>query len=135
MDIPEGAIDRLPKYARALGQLEAEGRDVVSSQELGVRLNITHAQIRKDLSYFGRFGKQGRGYNVLKLLDELRRIVGLNRQWKMALVGAGRLGKAILGYEGFAPQGFRIVAAFDSNPSLIGSPPPRGPPPTAPRAR
>src|SRR6266536_1654518 len=85
MDIPEGVIDRLPKYARALGQLEAEGRDVVSSQELGVRLNITHAQIRKDLSYFGRFGKQGRGYNVQKLLDEMRRIVGLNRQWKMAV--------------------------------------------------
>ena len=121
MDIPEGVIDRLPKYARALGQLEAEGRDVVSSQELGVRLNITHAQIRKDLSYFGRFGKQGRGYNVQKLLDELRRIVGLNRQWKMALVGVGRLGRAILGYEGFAPQGFRIVAAFDSDPSIVGS--------------
>jgi redox-sensing transcriptional repressor len=113
MDIPEGVIDRLPKYARALGQLEAEGRDVVSSQELGVRLNITHAQIRKDLSYFGRFGKQGRGYNVQKLLDELRRIVGLNRQWKMALVGVGRLGRAILGYEVRA-AGSRIVAAFDS---------------------
>src|SRR5213592_3988373 len=121
MDIPEGVIDRLPKYARALGQLEAEGRDVVSSQELGLRLNITHAQIRKDLSYFGRFGKQGRGYNVQMLLDELRRIVGLNRQWKMALVGVGRLGRAILGYEGFAPQGFRIVAAFDSDPQMIGA--------------
>jgi len=121
MDIPEGVIDRLPKYARALAQLEAEGRDVVSSQELGVRLNITHAQIRKDLSYFGRFGKQGRGYNVQKLLDELRRIVGLNRQWKMALVGVGRLGRAILGYEGFTPQGFRIVAAFDSDPSIVGT--------------
>jgi len=121
MDIPEGVIDRLPKYARALGELEAEGRDVVSSQELGARLNITHAQIRKDLSYFGRFGKQGRGYNVQKLLDELRRIVGLNRQWKMALVGVGRLGRAILGYEGFSPQGFRFVAAFDSDPSIIGA--------------
>src|SRR6266581_6400033 len=120
MDIPEGVIDRLPKYARALGQLEAEGRDVVSSQELGVRLNITHAQIRKDLSYFGRFGKQGRGYNVQKLLDELRRILGLNRQWRMALVGIGRLGRAILGYEGFGPQGFHIVEAFDSNRQLIG---------------
>ena len=120
MDIPEGVIDRLPKYARALAQLDAEGRDVVSSQELGVRLNITHAQIRKDLSYFGRFGKQGRGYNVQKLLDELRSIVGLNRQWKIALVGAGRLGRAIVGYEGFAPQGFRIVAAFDSDASLVG---------------
>lgn len=121
MDIPEGVIDRLPKYARALGELEAEGRDVVSSQELGVRLNITHAQIRKDLSYFGRFGKQGRGYNVQKLLDELRRIVGLNRQWKMVLVGVGRLGRAILGYEGFTPQGFRIVAAFDSDPDVVGT--------------
>src|SRR5206468_10979574 len=120
MDIPEGVIDRLPKYARALGQLEAEGRDVVSSQELGVRLNITHAQIRKDFSYFGRFGKQGRGYNVRKLLDELQRILGLNRQWRMALVGAGRLGRAILGYQGFAPQGFRIVEAFDSDPAAIG---------------
>jgi redox-sensing transcriptional repressor len=120
MDIPEGVIDRLPKYARALSQLDAEGRDVVSSQELGVRLNITHAQIRKDLSYFGRFGKQGRGYNVEKLLDELRSIVGLNRQWKIALVGVGRLGRAIIGYEGFAPQGFRIVAAFDSDASLVG---------------
>jgi len=86
-----------------------------------VRRNITHAQIRKDLSYFGRFGKQGRGYNVQKLLDELRRIVGLNRQWKMALVGVGRLGRAILGYEGFSPQGFRIVAAFDCDPSLVGT--------------
>lgn len=121
MDIPEGVIDRLPKYARALGELAAEGRDVVSSQELGVRLNITHAQIRKDLSYFGRFGKQGRGYNVHKLLDELRRIVGLNRQWTMALVGVGRLGRAILGYEGFAPQGFRIVAAFDTDPEVVGT--------------
>ena len=120
MDIPEGVVDRLPKYARALAQLDAEGRDVVSSQELGHRLNITHAQIRKDLSYFGRFGKQGRGYNVQKLLDELRSIVGLNRQWKMAVVGVGRLGRAILGYEGFAPQGFRIVAAFDSDPSIVG---------------
>src|SRR6266508_3057172 len=121
MDIPEGVIDRLPKYARALGELEAENRDVVSSQELGARLNITHAQIRKDLSFFGRFGKQGRGYNVQKLLDELRRIVGLNRQWKMALVGVGRLGRAILGYEGFSPQGFRFVAAFDSDPSIVGA--------------
>ena len=121
MDIPEGVIDRLPKYARALGELEAENHDVVSSQELGARLNITHAQIRKDLSYFGRFGKQGRGYNVQKLLDELRRIVGLNRQWKMALVGVGRLGRAILGYEGFSPQGFRFVAAFDSDPSIVGA--------------
>lgn len=100
--------------------MEAQGREVVSSQELGQLLSVTPAQIRKDLSYFGRFGKQGRGYNVRKLLEELRRILGLNRQWRMALVGAGRLGRAILGYEGFVPQGFRIVQAFDSDVEMIG---------------
>jgi redox-sensing transcriptional repressor len=120
MDIPAVVIDRLPLYARALASLDNQGREVVSSQELGVLLNVTPAQIRKDLSYFGRFGKQGRGYNVRKLLEELRRILGLNRQWRMALVGIGRLGRAILGYEGFAPQGFKIVEAFDSDPRVIG---------------
>ena len=120
MEIPPVVIDRLPLYARALASLEAQGREVVSSQELGQQLNVTPAQIRKDLSYFGRFGKQGRGYNVRKLLEELRRILGLNRQWRMALVGTGRLGRAILGYEGFGPQGFRIVEAFDTDPSMIG---------------
>ena len=121
MEIPSVVIDRLPLYARALASLDSQGREVVSSQELGHQLNVTPAQIRKDLSYFGRFGKQGRGYNVRKLLDELRRILGLNRQWRIAIVGAGRLGKAIAGYEGFSPQGFRIVEAFDSDPAMIGS--------------
>lgn len=120
MEIPPVVIDRLPLYARALAALESSGREVVSSQELGHQLNVTPAQIRKDLSYFGRFGKQGRGYNVRKLLDELRRILGLNRQWRMALIGIGRLGRAILGYEGFGPQGFRIVEVFDSDDSMIG---------------
>ena len=120
MEIPPVVIDRLPLYARALSALEAEGREVVSSQELGTRLGVTPAQIRKDLSYFGRFGKQGRGYNVRKLLDELQRILGLDRQWRMALVGVGKLGRSILGYEGFAPQGFRIVQAFDTDPTRVG---------------
>jgi redox-sensing transcriptional repressor len=120
MQIPTVVIDRLPLYARALASLDSQSREVVSSQELGALLGVTPAQIRKDLSYFGRFGKQGRGYNVRKLLDELRSILGLNRQWRMALVGIGRLGHAILGYQGFTPQGFRIVEAFDSSPDLIG---------------
>jgi len=120
MEIPPVVIDRLPLYTRALSALEAEAREVVSSQELGTRLGVTPAQIRKDLSYFGRFGKQGRGYNVRKLLDELQRILGLDRQWRMALVGVGKLGRAILGYEGFAPQGFRIVQAFDTDPRRVG---------------
>ncbi len=121
MEIPPVVIDRLPLYTRALSNLHSQGREVVSSQELGFALNVTPAQIRKDLSYFGRFGKQGRGYNVRRLLEELRQILGLERQWKMALVGAGRLGRAILEYEGFMPQGFRIVAAFDSYPGIIGA--------------
>lgn len=119
-NIPEVVIDRLPIYARTLAHLEAEGRQVVSSQELGSELGVTPAQIRKDLSYFGRFGKQGRGYNVQRLVSELRAILGLDRQWSMALVGVGNLGRAILTYRGFAPEGFRIDHAFDSDPKVIG---------------
>ena len=120
IEIPDVVIDRLPIYARALGFLERSGREVVSSQELGAQLGVTPAQIRKDLSYFGRFGKQGRGYNFKRLLEELRQILGLERQWTMVVVGVGQLGRAILQYAGFAPQGFRIVEAFDSDPRVIG---------------
>lgn len=120
MDIPAVVIDRLPLYARVLESLEHEGQALVSSKELGKRLGVTPAQIRKDLSYFGRFGKQGRGYNVHHLSGELRNILGLDRPWRIALVGIGQLGRAILGYQGFSPQGFKIVLAFDSNPVIIG---------------
>ena len=121
LEIPEVVIDRLPVYARALALLERQGREVVSSQELGVQLGVTPAQIRKDLSYFGRFGKQGRGYNVKRLLEELRQILGLTRQWAMALVGVGKLGQAIVAYGGFAPQGFRIIEAFDADATVVGT--------------
>jgi redox-sensing transcriptional repressor len=120
IEIPAVVIDRLPVYARALTDLELKGRDVVSSQELGELLGVTPAQIRKDLSYFGRFGKQGRGYNVLRLAQELRQILGLDRQWSMILIGVGHLGRAILSYDGFHPQGFIIVEAFDSDPEIVG---------------
>ncbi len=120
IEIPDVVIDRLPVYARALAALERNGREVVSSQELGSTLGVTPAQIRKDLSYFGRFGKQGRGYNVKSLLEELHQILGLDREWTMVLVGVGQLGRAILQYAGFAPQGFRILAAFDTHPDVIG---------------
>jgi redox-sensing transcriptional repressor len=120
IEIPAVVIDRLPIYARALTSLESDGRDVVSSQELGNILGVTPAQIRKDLSYFGRFGKQGRGYNVKRLALELRQILGLDRQWSMVLVGVGHLGLAILAYDGFQPQGFIIVDAFDSDPKVTG---------------
>ncbi len=120
LEIPEVVIDRLPIYVRALTVLERQGRDVVNSQELGGKLGVTPAQIRKDLSYFGRFGKQGRGYNVKRLLEELHQILGITREWSMVLVGVGQLGRAILGYGGFAPQGFRIVGAFDVDSEAIG---------------
>ena len=121
IEIPEVVIDRLPVYARTLAMLDRRGQEVVSSQELGDQLGVTPAQIRKDLSYFGRFGKQGRGYSVKRLLTELRQILGLTREWAMVLVGVGKLGRAIVGYGGFAPQGFRIVAVFDADPAMVGT--------------
>ncbi len=120
-EAPEVVVLRLPLYVRALTQLQREGSSVVSSQHLGERLQMTPAQIRKDLSYFGRFGKQGRGYSIQFLLDELRVILGLTREWRACLVGVGRLGRAIINYTGFAPEGFSIVAAFDSSNDQVGA--------------
>ena len=119
--VPDVVVVRLPFYVRALSTLLGEGKNVVNSQQLGSRLQMTPAQIRKDLSYFGRFGKQGRGYNVQFLLSELGRILGLDRKWPTCLVGMGRLGQAIINYPGFAPEGFDIVAAFDSDPRQVGT--------------
>lgn len=120
IEIPDVVIDRLPVYARALAALERAGREVVSSQELGQQLGVTPAQIRKDLSYFGRFGKQGRGYNVGRLLEELHQILGLDRKWTMVVVGVGQLGRAVISYGGFVPQGFQIVEAFDADSHVVG---------------
>jgi len=120
LSAPQVVIDRLPVYARTLAALESRGRHVVSSQELGDELGVTPAQIRKDLSYFGRFGKQGRGYNVQRLAGELRRILGLDQEWRMVLVGVGNLGRAILRYRGFTPEGFKIIAAFDTDLNVVG---------------
>jgi redox-sensing transcriptional repressor len=119
-EIPDVVVQRLPRYVRELRLLSDEGVEVVSSQELGTRLLVTPAQIRKDLNYFGRFGKQGRGYNVRHLLEDLRDILGLGREWKAVLVGMGRLGRAVISYPGFAPEGFRIVGAFDVSLEMVG---------------
>ena len=121
IEIPDVVIDRLPLYYRLLSGLDAEGRTVVSSQELGAELGITPAQIRKDLSYFGRFGKQGRGYSVSRLMEELKAILGLDRRWKVAVVGVGRLGRAIASYPGFQGQGFDIIAMYDASTALVGT--------------
>ena len=114
-------VQRLPHYLRALRALREDGTEVVSSQELGESLSVTPAQIRKDLSYFGRFGKQGRGYSVPHLILDLTRILGLERAWPVILIGVGRLGQAIVTYPGFTPEGFTIRAAFDSDPTVIGT--------------
>ncbi len=121
LEIPEVVISRLPVYYRLLSRIQREGQAVVSSQELGEALGVTPAQIRKDLSYFGRFGKQGRGYSVQRLSEELRRILGLERRWRMVLVGIGHLGRAIASYRGFEPQGFDIVALYDADPDVVGT--------------
>jgi redox-sensing transcriptional repressor len=118
--IPEVVVSRLPMYLRSLALLKSEGIEFISSRGLGTRLRMTPAQIRKDLSFFGKFGRQGRGYNVSRLHGELQQILGLDKKWLMALVGVGRLGRAILDYKGFAPEGFKIVAAFENDPKLIG---------------
>ena len=118
--IPEVVIFRLPLYLYMLTLLQSEHVEVVSSKELGTRLQMTPAQIRKDLSHFGKFGKQGRGYHVETLREELRKIMGLDREWNMALIGVGRLGKALLDYGKLTLQGFKIVAAFDIDPQVIG---------------
>lgn len=118
--IPEVVVSRLPMYVRGLAELHQDDIDFINSQDLGHRFGMSPDQIRKDLSYFGKFGRQGRGYNVALLLSELRQILGLDRQWCMAIVGVGRLGRAIMDYKGFVPRGFKIVAAFDKERNVIG---------------
>ena len=118
--VSDVVILRLPMYVRALSQLLDAGSEVVDSKTLGRLIRIAPAQVRKDLSYLGKFGKQGQGYSVPYLRDELRRILGLDRSWTACLVGVGNLGQAIIDYPGFVPAGFSIVAAFDSDPELVG---------------
>jgi redox-sensing transcriptional repressor len=120
-DVPDVVVERLPLYVRVLAGFEARDIEMVSSEQLGSQLHMTPAQIRKDLSYFGRFGKQGRGYNVQALALRLREILGLDKSWNACLVGVGRLGRAIISYPGFAPEGFNIVSAFDMNPAVVGT--------------
>lgn len=118
--IPDIVIGRLPIYLRALSRMQQEGRQITSSQELGERLGISAAQIRKDLSQFGEFGKQGTGYNIEFLATQLIKILKLDRIWDVAVVGAGDLGRALVHYRGFNHRGFQIKLIFDNNPEKIG---------------
>ncbi len=108
-------IRRLSVYTRCLLQLEEDGVKTISSQDLAERFNLNSAQVRKDLAYFGEFGVRGIGYYVSGLKAELQKILGLDREWAVALVGFGNLGSALFHYRGFSRQGFRIVAIFDDD--------------------
>lgn len=118
--IPDVVIRRLPVYVRTLRSMVSEGVRSASSEGLGERIGVSAAQIRRDLSYFGRFGKQGKGYDVQRLEQEITRILHLDRQWDAALVGFGHLGQAIARYHGFEMNSFRISAIFARNPEHIG---------------
>ena len=117
--IPDIIVARLPRYLRALSVLREKGT-TTSSQELGNFLGYSAAQIRKDLSQFGEFGKQGTGYDIDFLTEQIQSILNINRSWNMVLVGCGNIGHAIMNYSGFPDNGFNIVAAVDSSPNLIG---------------
>lgn len=119
-NIPDIVIGRLPIYLRALNRLVQEGHDVTSSHELGKRLGISSAQIRKDLSHFGGFGKQGTGYQIEFLEKKLREVLKVDREWEVALIGIGDLGRAIANYRGFSERGFIITCAFDADPEKVG---------------
>ena len=118
--VPDVVVRRLPLYLRTLRQLQREGCRTISSEELAQLLGVTAAQIRRDLSYFGRFGKQGYGYTVAALIRELEAVLRLDRLWNVALVGYGKLGQAIAHYGEFEPNGFRITAIFAKSPEHIG---------------
>jgi len=118
--ISDSTVRRLSNYLRVLDEIEAAGEDMVSSHGLAGKSGVTPAQVRKDLSYFGSFGRRGLGYSVAALKAELRGILGLTKRWRVALVGAGNIGSALFAYKEFGRQGFDIVAVFDNAPDRVG---------------
>ena len=118
--IPDIIIGRLPVYLRALQRLSEEGIQTTSSHELGEMIGISAAQIRKDISQFGEFGKQGTGYEIPYLVERLQRILKVNRVWEVVIVGMGDIGHALAHYQGFANRGFHVKMVFDNDPKKIG---------------
>ena len=118
--IAESTVRRLSQYLRFLEEFEARGLATISSDELAARGGTTSAQVRKDLSFFGSFGKRGLGYSVPELAGRLREIMGLEREWRVIIVGAGKIGGALAHYRGFRQRGFPIVAVYDSDPAKVG---------------
>lgn len=118
--IAESTVRRLSLYLRFLEDFEARGQQTVSSEELAQQGGTTSAQVRKDLSFFGSFGKRGLGYSVPELASQLREILGLGRTWRVAVVGAGKIGSALVQYRGFRQRGFDVVAVYDNDPTVVG---------------
>lgn len=118
--VPDIIIGRLPIYLRALQRMAERGIQTTSSQDLGEHVGISSAQIRKDISQFGEFGKQGMGYDIPYLIEKIREILKVNRIWDVAVVGAGDMGHALAHYQGFVNRGFRITIVFDNDPNKIG---------------
>ncbi len=118
--IADSTVRRLSLYLRYLEDAEGRGLPTISSDELARRGGTTSAQVRKDLSFFGSFGKRGLGYAVPELASRLREILGLERDWRVIIVGAGKIGAALAGYRGFQQRGFRVVAAYDTSPEKVG---------------
>lgn len=121
-NVPKAVISRLSLYLRELQHLLRVDNKTISSSKLGKRLGISDAQVRKDFAYFGQFGYPGVGYRCDELIQKIRWILGTDRLWPVALVGCGNLGQALLGYQGFDKQGFRVVAAFDIDTEIVGQP-------------
>jgi redox-sensing transcriptional repressor len=119
--VPQATVPRLARYLRVLHKLERDGVPKVSSKELAERLDANAAQIRKDFSYFGEFGVRGVGYEVTYLIAELSRCLGLDSDWNVVIVGAGKLGIALARYRGFREEGFRLVGIFDSSRYVVGT--------------
>jgi redox-sensing transcriptional repressor len=118
--IPRPTVKRLSLYLRELEALAGRDQQTISSKQLGDALGLTDAQVRKDLAYFGQFGHPGIGYRVADLVSQLRKILGTDRQWNAAVIGAGNIGRAVMAYRRFRRKGFDIVAVFDSDPAVIG---------------
>ena len=118
--VPDIIVSRLPVYLRALQRMADNGAGTTSSQELGEKVGISAAQIRKDLSQFGEFGKQGTGYSIPFLIERLCQILNVDHGWDVVVVGMGELGRAIVRYQGFANRGFHVLMCFDNEPAKIG---------------
>ena len=119
-NVPAVTVPRLALYLRKLRELQSQGVARISSKELAQTIDLNAAQIRKDFSYFGEFGTRGVGYEVDRLVEEIKRCLGLNRTWNTIIVGAGSLGSALARYRGFSEQGFQLVAMFDASPKKVG---------------